>query len=91
MDVVPEVVGGVVVGVVGKGAWIVWAVDVVLVVGLRSLGVGGFLCGCALGVIGNCGGNGVVAGFLGWVGVGPSCGVGLGHLVVVVLVITFGE
>ena len=40
MDMVPEVVGGVVVGVVGKGAWIVWAVDVVLVVGLKSLGVG---------------------------------------------------
>ena len=38
---VPEVVGGVVVGVVGKVAWIVWAVDVVLVVGLKSLGVGG--------------------------------------------------
>ena len=46
LDMVPEVVGGVVVGVVGKGAWIVWAVDVVLVVGLRSLGVGGFGCVC---------------------------------------------
>ena len=34
----------------------------------------------------------MVAGFLGWVGVGPSCGVGLGYLgVVVVLVIIFGE
>ena len=57
LDMVPEVVGGVVVGVVGKGAWIVWAVDVVLVVGLRSLGVGGFGCGCVLGVVGNGGGN----------------------------------
>ena len=49
------------------------------------------VCVCVLGVVGNGGGNGMVAGFLGWVGVGPSCGVGLGHLVVVVLVITFGE
>ena len=34
----------------------------------------------------------MVVGFLGWVGVGLSCGVGLRYLgVVVVLVIIFGE